>query len=258
MSRKKSRPTQRPSSRRPSNPRPSSQRVTAEQQQQLAQRRRDRRILIIAAAVVLALVIGGGVGYQVWRVNQAPSAVPQRVETLDPQPVTDGKPVRLGRGDAPRTLTAYVDFHCPGCAGFEQDYGAALFAAVERGRLAIDVYPMSFHDAGSTAAANGFACAVEAGFGTAYYRGLFANRDLDWNDEQLITLAGQASAQVPPSFAGCVGSRTHAGWVDSINAAADRDGVQQTPTVRLDGAPVDLTTTTPEMLSAMIDEEPAR
>ncbi len=124
--------------------------------------------------------------------------------------------------------------------------------------MALDVYPMSFHDAGSIAAANGFACAVEAGFGPAYYRGLFANRDLDWSDGQLTELAGQVSAQVPPAFGECVAARTHAGWVESMNAAADQAGVQQTPTILLDGDPVDLSATTPDMLIAMIDEGPAR
>ena len=249
MSQRKPRPTARPSS----------QRVTAaEQERQLAQRRKDRRTLIIAAAVVLLLVIGAGVGYQVWRVNRGPSAVPERAETLDPQPVVNGKPVRIGKSDAPRTLTAYIDFHCPGCAGFEDDYGQALFDAVGRGAVALDVYPMSFHDAGSTAAANGFACAVEAGFGPAYYRGLFANRDLDWSDGQLTGLAEQVVAEVPPGFGACVRARSHSGWVDSMNDAADRAGVQQTPTILLDGDPVDLSTTTPDMLIAMIDEGPAR
>ncbi|WP_152363550.1 DsbA family protein [Microlunatus speluncae] len=230
----------------------------SEEQRQQQQRRRDRRILIIAAAVVLLLVVGGGVGYQVWQVNRAPGAVPERAEALAPQPVAAGKPVRIGTPDAPRTLTAYVDFHCPGCAGFEDDYGPALFDAAARGAVAIDVYPMSFHDAGSTAAANAFGCATEAGFGRAYYRGLFANRDLDWSDSQLTALAAAVTNEVPPTFAGCVGSRAEAGWVDSINAAAEAAGVQQTPTVFLDGDPVDLTGTTPDMLIAMIEKAPAR
>ncbi|MFC7624944.1 thioredoxin domain-containing protein [Microlunatus sp. GCM10028923] len=229
----------------------------AEQERQRAQRRKDLRTLIIAGAVLLVLVIGAGVGYQVWRVNRTPSAVPEQVETLAPVQIADGKPIRLGTADAPHVLTAWVDFHCPGCAGFEQDYGPGLFAAVQQGSVAIDVYPMSFHDAGSTAAANGFACAAEAGFGTAYYRALFANRDLDWSTAQLTDLAGKVSTEVPAGFGDCVANGKHGAWVDSINAAADRAGVQQTPTVAFDGNPVDLNTTTPEMLVAMIEKAPA-
>ncbi len=49
-------------------------------------------------------------------------------------------------------------------------------------------------------------------------------------------------------------TKQHAGWVESINAAADQNGVQQTPTMFLNGNPVDLATLTPESLKAMIDQ----
>ncbi len=63
---------------------------------------------------------------------------------------------------------------------------------------------MSFIDAGSAAAANGFACAAEAGFGAAFYTGLFANQNLDWSDSQLNQLAERASGSVPAEFSTCV------------------------------------------------------
>ena len=82
---------------------------------------------------------------------------------------------------------------------------------------------MAFIDAGSAAAANGFACAAEAGFGPAYYTGLFANPILDWSDDQLFALAGAGRAATPTAgrFSDLRDGAAHAGWVDSINAAAD-------------------------------------
>lgn len=230
----------------------------AEQERQRVQRRKDRMRLIIAGAVIVLLAVGGTVGYQVWRANRMPSAGPEVAETLTSVPIAAGEPVRLGAADAPRTLTAYVDFHCPGCAAFEEDYGPAIFEAQHGGQIAIEVYPLSFHDAGSVAAANGFACAAEAGFGKAYYRGLFTNRDLDWNDNQLIDLSSRVAEDVPASFEECVAARTHAGWLESITAAGDRAGVEQTPTVLLDGDPVDLSETTPERLIAMFEQAATR
>ena len=47
--------------------------------------------------------------------------------------------------------------------------------------------------------------------------------------------------------------RAHAGWVDSINAAAEQRGVTATPTVLVDGAAVDVTELTPDDLAAMIN-----
>jgi len=230
----------------------------AELRRQQEQRRRDRRLLIIVAAALVLLVVAGGVGYQLWQASRLPSAVPEVAETLDPVAVETGEPVRLGAADAPHTLTAYVDFHCPGCAGFEEDYGPGIFAAVHAGRVVLEVHPLSFHDAGSPPAANAFGCAAESGFGIAYYRGLFANRDLEWRDEQLLDLGRKVAPAAPAGFAECVTSRAHARWLESITDGAARAGVTQTPTILLDGDPVNLDETPPEKLVAMFEEAPAR
>ena len=44
-----------------------------------------------------------------------------------------------------------------------------------------------------------------------------------------------------------------AGEVDATAAAADRNGIAQTPTMILDGAPVDVGSLTPESLQSMIN-----
>ena len=114
---------------------------------------------------------------------------------------------------------------------------------------------MAFIDAGSAAAANAMACAAEAGFGRAYYSGLFANHTLQLERRPA---AGPAPTRwgLPrhrPSTA-CVTGRAHEGWVDSINAAADRPASTGTPTMFLDGAPVDDHGLTPETLDRMIGD----
>ena len=83
---------------------------------------------------------------------------------------------------------------------------------------------MAFIDEGSAAAANAMACAAEAGFGQSYYAGLFANHTLHWCDDQLLELARGGRRRPRPTFEHCVTSRAHAGWVDSINTAADAQG----------------------------------
>jgi protein-disulfide isomerase len=49
-----------------------------------------------------------------------------------------------------------------------------------------------------------------------------------------------------------VRSRANAAWVDSINAAADRNGVTSTPTMFLDSAPVTIAGLTPDSLRARL------
>ena len=94
---------------------------------------------------------------------------------------------------------------------------------------------------------------AEAGFAPGYYAGLFGNPILRWSDDQLLALPAAVGATSTPAFAACVTGRSHAGWVDSITAAAAQRGVTSTPTVLVDGAVVDVSKLTPEDLAAMIN-----
>jgi protein-disulfide isomerase len=222
--------------------------------QQAAQRRRDRRVLVAAVTVLVVLVVGGGVGLQLWRTHRLPaSAVPSVVVADAAQTVTAGQPIRLGASDAPVTVQLYEDFHCPHCVDLFDELGPTLTAAEAAGTVRVELFPMAFVDAGSAPAANAMACATEAGFGARYHHGLFANHTLLWNDRQLLDLAAKVGASADGAFGSCVTTDAKAAWVDSINSAADGRGVIQTPTMFLDGAPVDVGSLTPESLQSMID-----
>ena len=98
---------------------------------------------------------------------------------------------------------------------------------------------------------NAMACAAEAGFGQAFYLGLFANHTLQWSDGQLMDLATKVTGGSPSeAFKTCVTSKAHADWVSSINAAADKNGVAQTPTMLINGKSVDIANLTPDALKA--------
>jgi len=231
-------------------------RELARQQAELAAKlQRDRRIFIVAAIVVVALIIGGGIALQAWRTGRAPVVSARPSASATPVRVSDGRPLLLGSDTAPVKITLYEDVHCPHCAEFEEEFGPTITAAQDKGKAAVELYPMSFIDAGSAAAANAMACAAEAGFGQAYYLGLFANPTLQWNDQQLIALASQVSSGGPSdSFRTCVTIRAHADWVASINRVAEANRVGQTPSMFLNSRPVDLATLTPEALQSMIDK----
>jgi protein-disulfide isomerase len=222
--------------------------------EQAAQRRRDRQILVAALTVLVVLVVGGGVGLQFWRTHRLPAAAVPTVLVPDArQAVTAGQPIRLGGADAPVTIQLFEDFHCPHCVDLFDKLGPTLTAAEAAGTVGVELYPMAFVDAGSAPAANAMACATEAGFGARYHQGLFANHTLLWNDRQLLDLAGKVGASPDGTFASCVTTDAKAAWVDSVNGVADARSVTQTPTMFLDGAPVDLGSLTPESLQSMID-----
>lgn len=225
------------------------------QQAEVERRQRQRRLLGIVAIALVALVVGGGVALQAWRTARAPSAVravPIIATSLTPVTVQSGKPIVLGNTSAPVKIQLYEDFHCSHCREFGEKFGPTLTAQQSSGVLAIEFYPMSFIDQGSTAAANAMACAAESGFGQSYYPGLFANAALDWRDSQLLDLAKKVSTSVPGVFNTCVTTKAHAAWVDSINATAAGNGVKQTPTMFVEGTSVDIAKLTTASLTSMI------
>ena len=221
--------------------------------EQAAVRRRERRVLLAVLAGIVALVVAGGIGLQAWRTGRAPAAVAVPSQSAAALTITTGRPVVLGEASAPVVVTLFLDFHCPHCAEFDKEYAPVLDKARQSGRARIELYPMAFIDDGSAVASNAFACAAEAGFGPAYYAGLFANRNLTWNDDQLLALASAVGATPSPEFSRCVTSRTQAGWVDSINATAAQQGVTSTPDLFVNGARVDVAELTPASLTAMIN-----
>lgn len=221
---------------------------------QAAARKRDQRILLSVVAAFVVVVVAGGILFQGWRTSRSPSATPSASASASPVAITNGRPIPLGSAAAPVTITLYEDFHCPHCGQFEEQFGPTITQAQESGAARVELYPMSFIDEGSVTAANAMACAAEAGFGQAYYLGLFANQNLQWSDPQLIELASKVGGSPSETFKTCVNRRAHADWVTSINAAADTNGIQQTPTMLINGKEVDIATLTPDSLKAMITD----
>ena len=149
---------------------------------QAAARKRDQRILLSVVAAFVVVVVAGGILFQGWRTSRSPSATPSASASASPVAITNGRPIPLGSAAAPVTITLYEDFHCPHCGQFEEQFGPTITQAQESGAARVELYPMSFIDEGSVTAANAMACAAEAGFGQAYYLGLFANQNLQWSD----------------------------------------------------------------------------
>ena len=223
--------------------------------QQAKQRSRDRRILIFVAAGIVVLLIAGGIGFQAWRTSQQPSAGPTPATSATPVTVTDGQPIVFGKTSAPAQIDLFEDFHCPHCADFEKTYQPVLDQAVSSGKAAVRIYPLAFIDAGSAAAANGFACAAQAGYGESYFRGLFANTSLDWSNDQLISLMAKVSGQpASADFQTCVQQSQKEAWVRSISAVATQKNVKVTPTMFINNQLVDIATLTPDALTAKIEQ----
>lgn len=205
----------------------------------------DRRLVIGVAVATAGLLVLAGVGFNWWRsrqitVGSGNGQPSQTVPRLTPQ---SGQPLVYGNPQAPTTVDVYEDFKCGHCVEFEHTYGPVLDQLREEGKIKVAYHPMAFVTPASKTAANGFACAAEAGYGPWLYNQVFRNAATNWTNQTVIAL-GQKAPGYQPSFDQCVTSGKHLGYVESIGTAAKAQGVTSTPTLLVNGAPLDIATLT--------------
>ena len=163
-------------------------------------------------------------------------------------------------GDGPVRVDAFIDFLCPFCRQFELSSGPALARLVADGLISLVYHPMNFLDAASTtnystraAAASG--CAADGGRFAEYAHALFTSQPPEGGagltDAQLAELAG--SVGLPGTFTECLLSGRYLDWPSYVTALATARGVQATPTVLVNGAPVPAT---PRMITAAVAAVP--
>jgi protein-disulfide isomerase len=210
---------------------------------ELAERRRRQgeqrlRVTGALAGVLLVLVTGVGIGIQAARASTGDGPTPQAVT------LTDG--VTVGRSSARITVDIWEDPQCPACAQLEAESGAAIADWIDAGTIKVNYQVVSFLDGASTdryssRAANALYCGADAAVFDRYHRLLFANQPAEGGPglsyDQLVQLGRQAGA-TGTEFETCVRNRPYADFVSRITEKASRDGVLSTPTVLVDGEPV--------------------
>jgi protein-disulfide isomerase len=215
-------------------------------QAELAQQRAaagESRVLLAGAVagVLLVLVTGAGIGVQAARVSSSGGPSPQAVS------IADG--VQLGRSGARVTIEVYEDPQCPVCANFEQQAGGQLRSWMASNTAKVRYFVISFLDTQSTTkyssrAAGALYCSADAGVFQAYHDLLFANQPPEGSaglsDDQLISYGTQAgiTGTAQQTFAQCVKSKKYSDFVSRISDQASKDGILGTPTVLVDGNPV--------------------
>ncbi|AZH79609.1 MULTISPECIES: thioredoxin domain-containing protein [Microbacterium] len=94
----------------------------------------------VSIAVVVVLVAIGGL--VVFLNNQAtsPGATPKANDTFNSETGA------ITFGDGEDTVAVFVDFQCPICNSFEQQFGAQLEAAAADGRITLEYHPIAILD----------------------------------------------------------------------------------------------------------------
>jgi protein-disulfide isomerase len=219
--------------------------------QRASQRRRTAAL--VSGVVVVLLAVAVAVGISMYRTQSAPPAA-----TAVPKGGT-ATGIAVGKPSAPVTVEVYLDFLCPGCREFEQTTGPALDRYLAAGTVRVIYHPVAFLDrlsAGtnySTRASAAAACAADAGVFAPYVEALYADQPPEGSpgltDDQLIALGRHVGA-TSPEFADCVRGKRYAQWTARVTDAASRAGVNETPTVLVQGKPV---SPVPQSVTAAID-----
>ncbi|MBK6887093.1 MAG: thioredoxin domain-containing protein [Tetrasphaera sp.] len=173
------------------------------------------------------------------------SQLPKGVAAMG-QPFTRGTPA----AGAP-TLDIYEDFQCPGCHQFETTFGAAVRAMAEAGTAKVNYHIMSFLDdryrgENSVRAATGAFCAAAfdrfGQFHDSVYANAPAKEGQGWTDaqlEQFATDSGITGADLT-SWKTCYTGRAMQQYIVSMETAGEKDGIVNTPTIKLNGTAMTL------------------
>ncbi|MGY5885278.1 DsbA family protein [Modestobacter lacusdianchii] len=224
-----------------------------------AERRRRTVLGGVAAAAVLVIALVVVFVVQSSRTStDADAAAPAGT-------VADGTAFPVGRADAPVTVSVYADFQCPVCQRFEETNGDTLDQLVADGQIVLEHRPIAILDRFSTTdystrALNAAAVvADEAGIEAfeQFSDLLFANQPEEGGeglgDDRLIEYAAQAGATGEAVEQGITDLRFE-DWVAQVTEAASQADVTGTPTVLVDGEPLDNSTQlTPEGITAAVE-----
>jgi len=215
---------------------------------------------VVAAVVIVGVVVAILVGNNSKSGDSSASAAqPKGVVAGDAGGISAN--VAPAKSNAP-TLDLYEDFQCPVCGQFEKAMGPSLASMAQAGEIKLVVHTLSFLDDNlkndsSTRSANAASCASDAGKFLEYHRAVFAGQPAEgvgYTNAQLRAFAGTAgiTGKALATWQRCTSSGQHAKYVTDTQSAAEKAGVNSTPTVKLNGQDITKTLSTADALVAAV------
>ena len=204
-------------------------------QAELTQRSMRLRVhaLVAGVLVVLLALVGIGVGHS----SAATSSF------AVPSAATAQGGIVVGSPSAPHHVIAYEDPQCPICGDFEAANGTTLQKAVAAGKVSVEYRMMSFLGPESVRAVAALGAASQEGKFEQLRAAMFAHQPRErtggYSVADLLTL-GESVGLTDAAYTTAVQKETYAPWARSVEQKAEKAGVNGTPTVTLDGKPLNL------------------
>lgn len=246
-----------------------------------SERRRSLMIKIGTALVLIVVAVAVGV----WAVNSGDGSSSSDEAVPDPTPIaelgdkvptvaTESGALRVTSAPAdsqpPATLSIYEDFQCPACQQFEATHGEAISSLYENPNVVVEYTQVTMLDRGgqsdfSARTTNASMCVAEntatdgdwmpwITFHNSLYEYLNTNNvsRSGPSNSRLIELANEAGAT---DVTECIENQDFGQWIDrKSNETQQNPAFQGTPTVMLNGAPINWQATSPEDLVNQVNE----
>jgi protein-disulfide isomerase len=213
-------------------------------------------VVVVLAAVITAVILGSRDKTEA--TTSGGSTLPKNVAAMGAGIVVNpGAPANVP------TLDMYEDFQCPVCARFEEIFGLQIVDMVKANQVKLVAHPLSFLDDNlrndsSNRSANAAACAADADkflqYHAATFQGQPTQEGTGYTDTQLAQFAQLAgiTGTAMTTWQQCYSTKAHNQWVESVQTQSEKDGVNGTPTIKLNGKAVDLAGLTRDKLAAEV------
>jgi protein-disulfide isomerase len=247
------------------------ERLRLERERQ-ARRAKVRRQVIVASSIVAVLAAAGGIGYAVVRNNQ-PTKWEEAADATVVAPANtsgrNGTTVLIGDSTSDNVVHLYEDPRCPACAAFEQSVGETVEKGMEDGDYKLSFTIGTFLDdrltgEGSKNALSALGAALNVGpeafldYKAALYSAKYhpeETTDKLAEDSYLIKVANTVGAlKNNKKFQDAVEKGTYDSWAMKMSKSFDdAEGVESTPTVKINDKTITNPSTVAEWETALRD-----
>lgn len=215
---------------------------------QLAKQRaaRLRRIVIVGASVLAVVLVTVLVVVIVQQSRQPESSASGEV-AYPPNATAERDGIIINDNTGKPEVGLYFDYQCAHCVLFEQSFGSALGLLGQTGEIRLVHHTRVFLDQGnqeglSHKVANAAACADVVGAYQRYHEAVIAAAPRGPYTDQLLLETipdelGISGADLT-AFRACNANQNLAAFVQGVDDAAAQAGINETPTLTVNGKPV--------------------